>query len=203
MLAQNTERRKEETKLNEENKFLSSVAEQFNKISKKRSANTRANITKNTANLNDKLGEEHIIDQEIAELKHEISNLDNRIHDTKKSFMEDKTYLKENVPHVQEHKHLKDEMFKMDVEIEKYKRAYDDLLNQWESGIKSNGPMPNAREMDRNRSFYSDLYRTKFSKGYGTANRSILDTTRDLNKSYTDKYKDKTDYRGYYEPYVS
>jgi peptidoglycan hydrolase CwlO-like protein len=98
-------------------------------MSKNRSAVTRANITKNTATLNDRLDEEHVIDQEIQELKSEISKIDNRINDTKTSFMQDKTYLKENAPHVEKHKVLKDEIFKMDVEIEKYKRAYDDLLN--------------------------------------------------------------------------
>lgn len=173
-------------------------------MSKTRSANTRANITKNTATLNDKLDEEHVIDQEIEELKSEISKLDGRINDTKTSFMQDKTYLKENKPHVEKHKVLKDDIFKMDVEIEKYKRAYDDLLGQWESGIYSNGGIQ-SQEMDRNRSFYSDLYKTKLGPNAST-HRSFLDTStrsRDLNKSYTDKYKDKTNYRGYYEPYVS
>lgn len=206
MLAENAQRREQEQIANEEAKHLTFIAEKFNRLSKKRSANTRANITKNTATLNDKLDEEHVIDQEIEELKNEISNLDNRINETKASYMQDKTYLKENAPHVEQHKVLKDEIFKMDVEIEKYKRAYDDLLNQWESGLYSNGGIPNQHLEKNSRSFYTDLYKTKFSPRPTERNRSILDTTgvsRDLNKSYTDKYKDKTNYRGYYEPYVS
>ena len=90
-------------------------------------------------------------------------------------------------------------MFKMDVEIEKYKRAYDDLLGQWESGLYTNGGMPN-RDMERNRNFYSNLYSTKFpSRPNPYHNRSLLDMTDksgDLNKSYTDKYRDKTDFGG-------
>jgi len=110
--------------------------------------------------LNDKLDEEHIIDQEISELKNEISMIDSRLDETKNNYMQDKSYLRENLPHLEKHKVLKDEMFKMDVEIEKYKRAYDDLLHQWESGLYSNSGIPNT-DLDRTKNLYSEIYKNK------------------------------------------
>ena len=75
------------------------------------------------------MGEEVLSDKEIEALKNEINRIDRRIDETKTSFLEDKSYLKENKPHVDKHMTLKDSVFKVDVEIGKYRRAYDDLMD--------------------------------------------------------------------------
>ena len=65
LLIENTQRRKEEQQINLENDREAFLEENFNKISKSRSVNTKARITQNMATLHNKLDEEHIIDQEI------------------------------------------------------------------------------------------------------------------------------------------
>lgn len=69
-----------------------------------------------------------MIDSEIRELKKEISSIDQQIDQSKTSFLEEKSFTQENRPFVQKHITLKEGQLKMDVEIEKFKRAYDDLL---------------------------------------------------------------------------
>ena len=179
------------------------AAERLNKISVNNTANVKANLSKNESKLKSHIGEEFLIDQEIESLKREINKIDKRIDETKTSFLEDKSYLKENRPHVEKHKVLKDGVMKVDVEIEKFRRAYDDLMIQWESGVN----LENPKYSDDNQ-MYTSGYRRNFAEDYRLErdrdrSRSYLDSSlnvsRDLNKSYTERYKEKTNYRGYFE----
>lgn len=175
------------------------------KISVNTNANVKANLSKNEHKLKSQIGEELLIDQEIEALKSEINRIDRRIDETKTSFLEDKSYLKENRPHVEQHKVLKDGSMKVDVEIEKFRRAYDDLMEQWESGVNlENTKLPGGNQVytsgyQRN---YADDYRLEKERD---RSRSYLDSSlnvsRDLNKSYTERYKEKTNYRGFTESY--
>ena len=206
LLAQNIEVKKQQQRENEGSKKTLEVAERMHKISVNNAANVKANLSKNELKLRNHIGEELLIDQEIEALKSEISRIDQRIDETKTSFLEDKSYLRENKPHVEMHKALKDGAMKVDVEIEKFRRAYDDLMNQWESGVNLENTGPSEGYQG---------FRNRYGRNYGEEYRldrdqdrsrsyldSSLNVSRDLNKSYTERYKEKTNYRGYTESYV-
>lgn len=151
---------------------------------------------KNTLKFEENLKIEKELDNEIYTLKNELSKLDETINDTKRSFLEEKSFTGDKGNHLIANKKLKEMVKRKDIEIERYKIAYEELLKKWEDGLSQSGAdttiLSNYRHETQPQMDYGEIYSNRFKKN------SFYDPVEppELDVSYADKYRKKMGLEG-------
>lgn len=164
-----------------------------NRIARKSNIDTKNKYNKNQLSYDEDLKVEKQLDDEIYNLKEEISKLDETINGTRRSFMMDKSMNEGNRSRIDDSRRLKEILKKKDVEIERYKIAYDKLLNEWKGNLETKGADASILEAYNPNSIrapvmnFSEIYSNRMKKG----EISSRVEQPDLDTSYADKYRKK------------
>ena len=102
-----------------------------NRMKKSLNDKTQAKLKKNQSDLKDQLTKEVLLDKEIEELKKKLNKVESKI-DVEKRHISNKILKKKNRGRLT--KESIELLKKQDMEIKRYKEAYNNLLKAWQKG---------------------------------------------------------------------